>query len=229
LLGQAANQGKNHKGGQKKTWEQILILRQDNKREYAYRLRRGLIESGREYKCENPGCLIQDNWLGNTITLHVDHKNGNWRDNRSENIRFLCPNCHSQTDNYGNSKGYTDRTSSSKGQRERRKLKNALLLLNNGDRRVVYKEKRCTCSQCNNPLTDRSQDTYCSQQCFRLASRKVKRPSQEDLVRMIWSKPTSQLAKDFGVSDKAIEKWCKAYGIEKPPRGYWAKKQYGKL
>jgi hypothetical protein len=37
------------------------------------------------------------------------------------------------------------------------------------------------------------------------------------------------LAKDFGVSDKAAEKWCKAYGIEKPPRGYWLKKAYAKL
>jgi hypothetical protein len=39
---------------------------------------------------------------------------------------------------------------------------------------------------------------------------------------LVWEKPTRRLAEDFGVSDKAIEKWCKAYGIPKPPRGYWA-------
>lgn len=30
-------------------------------------------------------------------------------------------------------------------------------------------------------------------------------------------------AEEFGVSDQAISKWCKCYGISKPPRGYWAK------
>ena len=33
--------------------------------------------------------------------LHVDHKNGNHSDNRVENLRFLCPNCHQQTDTWG--------------------------------------------------------------------------------------------------------------------------------
>jgi hypothetical protein len=81
---------------------------------------------------------------------------------------------------------------------------------------------------CGKLLTNPDRDTYCSQQCSKLASRRTVRPSKEELEKMIWTKPTSQIAKDFGVSDKAVEKWCKAYGIEKPPRGYWAKKQYSK-
>ena len=63
----------------------------------------------------------------------------------------------------------------------------------------------------------------------RLYSRKVKRPSKKELEKLVWEKPTIQIAKDFGVSDQAVAKWCKNYGIKKPPRGYWAKKQYGKL
>lgn len=63
----------------------------------------------------------------------------------------------------------------------------------------------------------------------RLECRKVVRPSAEELQKLVWSKSTKQVAKDFGVSDKAIEKWVKAYNITKPPRGYWAKKQAGKL
>jgi hypothetical protein len=56
-----------------------------------------------------------------------------------------------------------------------------------------------------------------------LKMRKVERPSKEELQKLLWEKPTLQLAKQFGVSDKAVEKWSKLYGLTKPPRGYWAK------
>jgi len=58
----------------------------------------------------------------------------------------------------------------------------------------------------------------------RYESRKVIRPSKEELSKLLWQMPTQKLATQFGVSDKAIEKWAKAYKIDKPPRGYWAKK-----
>ncbi|MCP6758965.1 MAG: group I intron-associated PD-(D/E)XK endonuclease [Fischerella sp. CENA71] len=63
----------------------------------------------------------------------------------------------------------------------------------------------------------------------RIHTRKVERPSKEELQKLVWEKPTTQIAKDFGVSDKAVEKWCKVYGVEKPPRGYWVKKIYEKI
>lgn len=40
-------------------------------------------------------------WNGSPITLQVDHIDGNWKNNRPDNLRTLCPNCHTQTDNYG--------------------------------------------------------------------------------------------------------------------------------
>lgn len=46
-------------------------------------------------KCKNEG-----SWEGENLSLHLDHINGVNNDNRLENLRFLCPNCHSQTKTY---------------------------------------------------------------------------------------------------------------------------------
>lgn len=40
----------------------------------------------------------------------------------------------------------------------------------------------------------------------RIHTRKVERPSKAELQKLVWEKPTTQIAKDFGVSDKTVEK-----------------------
>lgn len=57
----------------------------------------------------------------------------------------------------------------------------------------------------------------------RINQRKVTRPLKEELLKKLWSKPTTHIAKEYNVSDKTIEKWAKSYRIEKPPRGYWTR------
>lgn len=42
----------------------------------------------------------RDTWMNKPIPLDVDHKDGNSDNNLIENLRFLCPNCHSQTTTY---------------------------------------------------------------------------------------------------------------------------------
>lgn len=45
-------------------------------------------------------CSINGNWNGKELVLQLDHINGINNDNRLENLRFLCPNCHSQQKTY---------------------------------------------------------------------------------------------------------------------------------
>ncbi len=49
------------------------------------------------------------------------------------------------------------------------------------------------------------------------------RVTKDELKAMVWKEPTQAIAARLGVSDVAIGKWCRAYGIKKPPREYWSK------
>lgn len=60
--------------------------------------KRILKENLLDYKCKE--CGLESEWNGKLISLHLDHINGVNNDNRLENLRFLCPNCHSQTETY---------------------------------------------------------------------------------------------------------------------------------
>jgi hypothetical protein len=161
------------------------------RRDGVAKLRLALLESGVEHKCAV--CGLPPYWNSKYLQLQIDHINGVGTDNRIENLRFICGNCHLQTENFG--------------------VKNSASYL---AREVIVKPlkiKKILPSEINpnwrhNPRPD---------------ARKVSRPSKEELEKLLWEKPTTQLAIDFGVSGKAIEKWAKSYGIKKPGRGYWMK------
>ena len=59
---------------------------------------RKYLAEARGYACEVCGL---SNWQGKSITLHVDHVNGDPSNDHPDNLRLICPNCHSQTEFLG--------------------------------------------------------------------------------------------------------------------------------
>lgn len=153
-------------------------------------IKKRLLASGLLYKCSE--CGIAE-WNGKSLSLHLDHINGINNDNRKENLRLLCPNCHSQTDTYC------------------------------GKNNKSSKAKDYKCSVCGvSKKTSASMCSPCAQK-NKSIPKKIIWPSVEEMKTIIWSMPTSKLAKQLGVSDKAIEKFCKKHKVSKPPRGHWNK------
>lgn len=60
-----------------------------------------LKEGVKEYKCEK--CGISE-WFGQRIPIELHHIDGNHNNNSLDNLIFLCPNCHSITDNFKSKK-----------------------------------------------------------------------------------------------------------------------------
>lgn len=66
------------------------------------KLAKRLVKAGiKEYRCE---CCGLDEWNDMPLSLQLDHIDGCSTNHRLENLRLLCPNCHSQTPTYGSKK-----------------------------------------------------------------------------------------------------------------------------
>jgi hypothetical protein len=78
--------------------EKVLVI--DGLKWQSHKIKLKLFEFDlKERKCEK--CGQDEMWFGEKLSLHLDHINGNHNDNRLENLKILCPNCHSQTSTFG--------------------------------------------------------------------------------------------------------------------------------
>jgi hypothetical protein len=85
---------------------------------------------------------------------------------------------------------------------------------------IFKRKEKNLCVECKKEIVH--QAIRCTP-CYSISRRKVVRPNKEELIKLVWSVPSVKIAKMFGISAKAVEKWCKFEKISKPPRGYWAK------
>lgn len=75
-----------------------MYLRENGPFTTTHRLRLKLLREGIKSCCCE--ICLNTQWMGRPIPLELHHINGRHNDNRLVNLQLLCPNCHSQTDNY---------------------------------------------------------------------------------------------------------------------------------
>lgn len=76
---------------------------------------------------------------------------------------------------------------------------------------IKEKQKKIyRCERCGAEITHKAK--LCVE-CASLVSRKVDRPSRDELKNLIREKPFTHIAKDYSVSDNAVRRWCDSYGL----------------
>ena len=136
-------------------------------------------------KCEKCG-WGEINPYTETSPLEVHHKDGDYRNNKEENLELLCPNCHSLT------KGH--KGANSKGREGREKYVSRKNYCVDCGVEINSTSKRCKQCESKNRITD-------------------KPVSREELKILIRSLPFTQIAERYKVSDNAIRKWCDKYNL----------------
>lgn len=215
----------------------ILILSSIERRIPAHVLKRALNEIKIEYKCQK--CKI-NSYDSMPITLEVDHINGNWQDNRLENLRYLCPNCHSQmsTCHRKNMKITDEQILEACKKysyiRDVAKSLNTTHHIYDRVRKIAQRHdiklisyleyEKISRPKPPKPPKPPKNPTWRTDP--KPHSRKVVRPPKEELEKLIETTPMEKLGKNFGVSGNAVKKWCKSYGIKTKPPGYWAKMNF---
>lgn len=170
-----------------------------------------LIEAGyKERKCEK--CGITE-WMGKELVFHLHHKDGKHNNNKFDNLEILCPNCHSQTDNFAgksNRKNTTSKIISDKhgepkvSREEIFKIMETNSYNSAADLLGVDKE---TVSRWHKYYTNKEREKG------NMIIGSDKAPLREELKEKIRTMSFVQIGKEYNVSDNAVRRWCDTYGL----------------
>lgn len=173
--GQAHLKGKSCSWSPKKMYSEILI--ENSSYSSTHSLKHRLIKDGLLIdRCSR--CDVT-HWLEEKLSLHLDHINGIRTDNRIENLRLLCPNCHSLTETYAG----------------KNKKKSPILVT-----RPVKLCKAC------NTVAVASRNIYC-EPCRKITHHqktKINWPSKVELQLLVESTSMKDVAKKLGVSTTSL-------------------------
>lgn len=174
----------------------------------------------KKYECAE--CNHPPTWNGKELILQLDHIDGDRFNNLLENLRFLCPNCHSQTETYGGSNLKKDFDFHNYKEEIKSKDKIINLLKENGIEATIKFFKISSSkfkSLCN--IYEINLNNY-----KKSNQSKIVWPEKETLQQKILNNSFADLSKELNVAGNAIKKHALKHGLFLPTtihKSYWLK------
>lgn len=168
-----------------------------------------------EYKCAI--CGLEPFWNGKELTMTLDHINGVNNDHRLENLRWICPNCDRQLPTFGTRRKKMHFYCKSCGKELPEKRKTGLCQTCFQNKNPQKRTNLKNCIDCGQLIDGRSIRCPICERKHRkqtaILSRIDSGITRDFLKNEIRTKPFLQIAKEQGVTDNTIRKWCKRYNL----------------